>query len=162
MFNNRKLVVYTQNRNDMNGLSEFRIMNQPSSEEMENVWQQTFQFANAVINKDSTLLATLLSEEFTYFNNKNKWETLEYFKLQFTKDIPVELFSDDVGIRFCRGCQPGNPALVFHKGYFPILEEDMNSPKAVALAFKDGKISDLSLCFRFCESDQLKKIAAQN
>jgi hypothetical protein len=146
----------------MNGLSEFRIMNQPTSEEKENVWQQTFQFADAVVNKNLTLLETLLNEEFTYFDNKNKWETLEYFKIQFTKDIPGELFSDDVGIRFCRGCQPGNPALVFHNGYFPILEEEVNMPKAIALAFKNGKISDLTLCFRFCKSEKLKKMAEQN
>lgn len=146
----------------MNGLSEFRIMNQPTSSEMENVWQQTFQFADAVVNKNLTLLETLLNKEFTFFDNKNKWETLEYFKVQFTKEIPAELFSDDVGIRFCRGCQPGNPALVFHSGYFPVMEQEVNLPKAIALAFKDGKISDLTLCFRFCKSEKLVKIAEQN
>jgi hypothetical protein len=145
----------------MNGLSEFRMMNQPSSDDKNKVWHQIFQFADAVINKNLTLLETLLNEEFTYFDNKSKWETLEYFKIQFTKNIPYELFSNDVGIRFCRGCQPGNPALVFHNGYFPVKDGE-NFPKAIALAFKDGKISDLTLCFSFCKSEKLKKIAGQN
>lgn len=123
-----------------------KLLKKPTPEEVDKVWQQTFDFALAIINKDLALLETLLHEEFTYFDTKSKWDTLRYFKEQFEKPIPAELINEGAAINFCRSCQPGNPALVFHSGYFPILEDIENIPKAITLAFNDGMISDLTLC----------------
>ena len=143
-------------------LNELKSLKQPTPEELDKVWQQTFEFATATINKDLSLLEILLHEEHTYFNTKNKWDTLMYFKEQFEKPIPADLISEGACIQFCRGCQPGNPALVFHNGFFPILEEEENIPKAITLDFKDGKISDLTLCHWFCNADKLQELAEQN
>lgn len=143
-------------------LNELKSLKQPTPEELDKVWQQTFDFATAIVNKDLSMLETLLHEEFTYFDTKSKWDTLKYFKEQFEKPITVELICDGAAINFCRSCQPGNPALVFHSGYFPVLEEEENMPKAITLAFKDGRISDLTLCYGFCNADKLQELAEQN
>jgi len=143
-------------------LNELKSLKQPTPEELDKVWRQTFEFATAIINKDLALLETVLHDEFTYFDAKSKWDTLKYFKEQFEKQIPTELICECAVINFCRSCQPGNPALVFHYGYFPVLEDEENMPKAITLAFTDGKISDLTLCYGFCNSDKLHELVEQN
>jgi hypothetical protein len=143
-------------------LNELKSLKQPTPEELDKVWQQTFDFATAIINKDLPLLEKLLHEEHTYFDTKSKWNTLKYFKEQFEKPIPDELIQEGAGIMICRSCQPGNPAVVFHNGYFPILADEENMPKAITLSFKDGKISDLTLCYGFSNADKLQELAEQN
>lgn len=53
-------------------LNELKSLKQPTPEELDNVWQQTFEFATAIVNKDLSLLETLLHEEHTYFDTKSK------------------------------------------------------------------------------------------
>jgi hypothetical protein len=139
-----------------------QILKQPSVEEIELTNLQVDLFRKAILNEDLSLLETLVHEKFTYFDTKSKWQTLEYFKEQFEKEIPYELKSDDVSIYFCRGCQPGNHALKFHCGYFPVLTDAENMPKALMLSFKNGLISDLTLCYGYCNAEKLQEIAIQN
>jgi hypothetical protein len=138
------------------------ILKQPSVEEIKLMNLQVRLFIKAILCKDLPLLETLLHEKFTYFDTKSKWQTLEYFKEQFEKEIPCELKSDDVSIYFCKGCQPGNHALKFHCGYFPVLTDEVNMPKALMLSFKDGLVSDLTLCYGYCNAEKLQEIAIQN
>lgn len=138
------------------------IVKRPTIEEIELTNLQLSLFKKAILNEDLSLLETLLHEKFTYFDTKSKWQTLEYFKEQFAKFIPCEFKTNEVSMYFCSGCQPGNPALKFHNGYFPILENEVNLPKALMLSFKDGLISDLTLCYGYCNAEQLEEIAIQN
>lgn len=145
----------------MINLDQIELLNCTSQEELEVFRQQTLEFATAVINKDLMSIESLLPEGHTYFGEKNKLQTLEYFKEQFEKPIPAEFMTEDVKFFYCHGCQPGNPALLFHSGCFPVLEEG-DRPKAITLAFKDGKISDLALCYGFCNERRLKRLAKRN
>lgn len=139
-----------------------QILKQSSVEEIELINLQVDLFIKAILNEDLSLLETLLHEKFTYFDTKSKWQTLEYFKEQFTREIPSELKSDEVSMYFCRGCQPGNYALKFHCGYFPVLTDEENMPKALMLSFKNSLISELTLCYGYCNAEKLQEIAIQN
>lgn len=139
-----------------------KLLQQPTPEEREVIRKQIIMFSKAIVNKDLTTLEPLLHEEFLYFDTKSKWETLDYFKKQFENEMQFKTMSDDVGLFFCMRCQPGNPALMFNDGYFPSLEDGLNSRKAIAIEFKNGKISDLTLCFGFCNANKLHEIATQN
>lgn len=138
------------------------IVKNLSVEDVEAMNTQVHLFAKAILNEDLSMLETLLHEKFTYFDTKSKWQTLEYFKEQFKKEIPLELKTDEVGMFFCNGCQAGNSALMFHYGFFPVLENEENMPKALALAFTDGLISDLTLCYGYCNAERLQELAIQN
>ena len=116
---------------------------------------QMNQFIMAILKMDLDKLESLLHENFTYFDTKSKWETLEYFRRQFEMVTPYEFKTKDVEIFYCTGCQPGNPALMFQNGYWPILEEGINQPKSIMLSFSDGLISDLTLCFEYCNDKRL-------
>jgi len=124
--------------------------------------EQTFLFITAILNQDIILLDSLLSEKFTYFDNKSKKQTLRYFKKQFSMPIPEEFYSKKVKTLFCKGCRPGDPALLFHYGYWPILENEEFKPKSIILSFNEGMISDLTFCFSFCNADGLQEISIQN
>lgn len=138
------------------------IIHRFTNEEIELSHNQMFQFVTAIVNKDLDTLKTVLHEKFTYFDTKSKWETLEYFKRQFAVEIPSDMETGDVGMYYCTGCHPGSPTLMFHHCYWPILEDEENLPKSLMLSFKDGLISDLTMCYRFCNADQLYEIAIQN
>ena len=146
----------------MREIQKTSLIDIPSEKDIEKSKQQTFLFMTAIVKRDLEVLETLLHENFTYFDTKTKWQTLEYFKEQFNKEIPYELETKEVGMFFCNGCQPGNSALMFHHGYFPIVENDGNVPKSLTLAFKGGLISDLTLCYGFCNAEKLHEIAIQN
>lgn len=146
----------------MSMMSKLKTLKTPTPEEVENILRQTNQFAKAIIDKDLSMLEPLLHVEFIYFDTKTKWETLKYFNEQLQEDIPHEMFSRKVNHLVWSVCQPGNPALFFHGGYFPILEKERNRLKAIALTFKDGKISDLTLCYGFCNTNKLQELAEQN
>lgn len=146
----------------MRETDKLRIMQIPTEQEMETSKQQTFLFMTAIVNRDLDLLETLLHEKFTYFDTKTKWQTLEYFKNQFENPIPFEVETEEVGMFFCKSCQPGNPALMFHHGYWPVLEDEENLPKSLMLSFKEGLISDLTLCYGYCNAKKLQEIAIQN
>lgn len=138
------------------------IIHRFTNEEIELSHNQMIQFVTGIVNKDLEILESVLHENFTYFDTKSKWETLEYFNRQFAMEIPSELETEDVVLYYCTSCQPGNPALMFHHGYWPILENEENLPKSLMLSFKDGFISDLTLCYGFCNAERLQEIAIQN
>ena len=146
----------------MREIQKTSLIDIPSEKDIEKSKKQTFLFMTAIVKRDLEVLETLLHENFTYFDTKTKWQTLKYFKEQFNKEIPYELETEEVGMFFCNGCQPGNSALMFHHGYFPIVENDGNVPKSLTLAFKGGLISDLTLCYGFCNAEKLHEIAIQN
>ena len=146
----------------MKDIKKADILQKLSDEEIESSNKQTYLLWTALLNRDLNLLKTILQEKFTYFDNKTKWQTLEYFKKQFAIQIPYELESEKVAVFYCKGCQPGNPALIFHNGYWPVLENSENFPKAIMLTFKNGLISDLTICYRFCKAEKLHEIAIQN
>lgn len=128
-----------------------REVNQPSiihrftNEQIELSHNQMIQFARGVVNKNLEILESVHHENFTYFDAKSKWESLEDFKRQFAMKSPSELETEDVGMYYCTGCQLGNPALMFHHGYWPILENEENLPKSLMLPYKDRLILDLIL-----------------
>jgi hypothetical protein len=138
------------------------IIHRFTNEEIELSHNQMIQFVTAIMNKDLKILESVLHENFTYFDTKSKCETLEYFKRQFATEVPSDLLKEDVGMYFCTRCQPGNPALMFHNGYWPILENEQNLPKSLMLSFKDGLISGLTFCYGFCNAERLQEIAIQN
>lgn len=138
------------------------ILKQLSVEEIQLTILQLHLFNEAILNEDLFLLETLLHEKFTYFDTKSNWQTLEYFKEHFTSEIPFELESDEISLYFCTCCQPGNHALKFHCGYFPILTDLENMPKALMLSFKNVLISDLTLCYGYCNAEKIQEIAIQN
>ncbi len=146
----------------MRDINKPSIIHRFTNEEIELSHNQMIQFVTGIVNKDLEILESVLHEKFTYFDTKSKWETLEYFKRQFAMEIPYELEAEEVGMYYCTGCQPGNPALMFHQGYWPILENEENLPKSLMLSFKDGLISDLTLCYGFCNAERLQEIAIQN
>lgn len=124
--------------------------------------QQTNLFINALLSKDLSLLESLLHEKFVYFDNKTKWQTLDYFKEQFSKSIPFELISEEVGFFYCTGCQPGNPALLIHNGYWPVSNEEENLQKSLMLCFTEGLISDLTFCYGYCNANRIKELIKLN
>jgi hypothetical protein len=138
------------------------IVRRFTNEDFEASQLQMIHFATAVVYKDLEILDSILHEKFTYFESKSKQETMEYFRRQFAMEIPSELETDHVGMYYCTGCKPGNPALMFHHGHWPILEDEKNIPKTLMLSFKDGLISNLTLCYKFCNEERLKEIAIQN
>lgn len=146
----------------MRKINKPSIIHRFTNEEIELSHNQMIQFVTGIVNKDLEILESVLHENFTYFDTKSKWETLEYFKRQFAMEIPSELETEDVGMYYCTGCQPGNPALMFHNGYWPFTENEVNLPKSIMLSFKGGLISDLTLCYGFCNAERLQEIAIQN
>jgi hypothetical protein len=120
------------------------------------------QFVKGIVNKDLEVLESVLQENFTYFDTKSKCETLEYFKRQFAMEIQSELETEDVEMNYCTCCKHGNPTVMFHHGYWPFLENEENLPKSLMLSFKNGLISDLTLCYGFCNAERLQEIAIQN
>jgi hypothetical protein len=146
----------------MKETSKKSIIHRFTNEEIETGQNQLLLFITAIINKDLDLLNTVFHEKFTYFDTKSKMETLEYFKKQFAEEIPSELETEEVGMFYCTTCQPGNPALMFHHGYWPILEDEENLTKSLMLSFKDGLISDITFCYGFCNTEKLQEIAIQN
>jgi hypothetical protein len=67
------------------------IIHRFTNEEIELSQNQMIQFITGIVNKDLEILESVLHENFTYFDTKSKWETLEYFKRQFAMEIPSEL-----------------------------------------------------------------------
>ncbi len=79
---------------------------------------------------------------------------MEYFTRQFAMEIPSELETDDVGMVYFTGCQLGKPPLLFHHGCWPIGQNEENLSKSLILSFMDGLISDLTLCYGFCNAEK--------
>ena len=146
----------------MKGINKPFVIHRLSNEEIEITNSQIIQFIKGILNRDLEILDSVFHEKFTYFDAKSKWETLEYFKQQFEIEIPYQFKTGDVEFYYCKGCRPGNIALMFHCGYFPVLEHGENLPKSLMLSFKDGLISDLTLCYGFCNAERLQEIAIQN
>lgn len=139
-----------------------RFIQDPSSEDLKRSKDLTFLFITAILTKDIVLLESLLCKKFTYFDDKTMEQTLAYFKSQFSQAIPEDYYSKEVVTMYCKVCKPGTPVLVFHKGFWPVLEDEPNIPKSLLLTFKDGFISDIDLCFGFCSAHVLQELAIQN
>jgi hypothetical protein len=146
----------------MDQFENLKFLKSPTADELRRTIEQTFLFVTAILNKDIILLDSLLNEKFIYFDSKSKRQTLQYFKKQFSMMIPKELYSREVETLYCKGCRPGNPVLLFHHGYWPVLENEDNVPKSLLLSITTGMISDLTLCFGFCNANMLHEIAIQN
>ena len=77
----------------MREINKPSIIHRFTNEEIELSHNQMIQFVTGIVNKDLEILESVLHENFTYFDTKSKWETLEYFKRQFAMEIPSELIS---------------------------------------------------------------------
>ena len=134
------------------------IIHRFANEEIGLLFNQKIQFIIGIFNKDLEVLEVLeflLHDNLNNFESKSKWGILEYFNRQFAMGIPSKKETNDVEIFRCIGCQPGNPALNLHQGYWPILENEENLPKSLMLSFKDGLISDLTLYYGYCNAERL-------
>jgi hypothetical protein len=56
------------------------IIHRFTHEEIELSHNQMIQFVTGILNKDLEILESVLHENYTYFDSKSKWDTLEYFK----------------------------------------------------------------------------------
>ena len=123
--------------------------------------QQLGLFKKAILAKDLALLEPLLHEKFNYFDILDKLKTLAYFREQFSKEIPEMFIREDADEIMCMDCSPGSPVLFFHKGFWPIIEGS-NIPKGIMFGFSDGLISNLTLCFKFCYPNNVKRYTKNN
>lgn len=119
-------------------------------------------FKTALLQKNIQLLETVLHEQFIYFDDKNKWATLAWFEKQCEIIVPEHVYEEDAGLSFCMGCAPGVPSLVFHKGWWPHGEDILNQRKSIRINFTDGLISDLTLCYVFCNPGKEHEFIKEN
>ena len=140
-----------------------KLLKSISDEEIEITRQQTEIFKTAILSKDLLLLSTILNEKYTYIEGRNKAETIAYFADQFSKFPNHNSKPEDIVATFyCYGCQQGNIALRFLYGCWPIIETKEYVDKSIVLAFKNGLISDLTICYGYCSAERIQEIAIQN
>ena len=139
-----------------------KINIKPTQEELNIIDKITIDFIIAIMTKDIKALENLLHEEYKYVENYNKWKALKWFIEQFKKKIPEELIDMEVKEHVCIGCQCGNRSLMFHHGYFPVIEEFGNPPKTLTLAFENGKLKDISICYSYLSVEQIKERSKLN
>lgn len=126
-----------------------------TQEEISLIDKVTMDFIIAIMTKDIKAMEKLLHDEFKYINNFNKWETLTWFTDQFNQEIPEQFLDMKVKEYVCSGYQCGNRSLMFHHGYFPIIDEFGNPPKTLTLAFESGKLKDISICYNYLSVEQI-------
>ncbi|HNT79652.1 MAG TPA: hypothetical protein PKH65_03140 [Bacteroidia bacterium] len=146
----------------MKRFKELKTQYELDPDDFEKDYLQVIRFGAAILSKNLIAMERLLHHEHSYFDNLTKFETLDYFKRQFKMYVPAKKMSSSFELNYCRTCEAGNPALLFHNGYWPVLENEFNLDKAIMLSFTNNKISDLSYCYGYCSPCRFEEISHLN
>lgn len=121
---------------------------------------QFLKLQKALVAQDLMAVEKLLHDEFTYFDGMTKAESLLFLAEKMAEPLPEHCLSDTAVLRYCKFCLRGTQVMLIHHGFWPILlEEGYNVPKGLAVAFSNGKISDIRICYTFCTEEKLKELA---
>lgn len=134
----------------------------PEAFELKNIDRITIDFIIAVMTKNINALENMFDEKYLYLEGKNKWATLQWFKDQFENEIPEEFFEMSVTEHVSMDIYCGNRSLMFHKGYFPVVQNNPDIPKTLTLDFEDGRIKDIRICYNYLSIEKAEERSKNN
>ena len=129
--------------------------------EIERNRELTSLFAHAMCDMDIAELDSLLHEEYKY-HDKSKIDFLNWLHEKFAENLDNGLYFMPVKMRYCLSCKPGNPTLLFNQGFFPKEVDGCKGQKGFMLDFKAGKISDITICYKWCNERELNELCQMN
>ena len=138
-----------------------QIIRKPDPTELQIQNRIEFQFLMAIMNKDIQMLNALISDNGHYFGNRNKWNVLHFFKVQFDN---WELNEDDnvhfeIFINMKNKC--GHNAIMIENGKFPMIGNN-NKSKAFTLGISENQINYIDICYKFISMKEADEMVTSN
>ena len=138
-----------------------QIIKKPDQSELQIQNRIEFQFLMAIMNKDIQMLNALISDNGHYFGNRNKWNVLHFFKVQFDNweineydNVHFEIF-----INMKNKC--GHNAILIENGSFPILGNN-KKPKAFTIGVSENQINYIDICYNFVSMKEIEQMVLSN
>ena len=154
------------------------LANKQTDEQKRSNEYARYQFILAMMNIDERLISVLLKKDGRFLCNKNKWQSLYWFKKQFSKLNP-QMFHSNFKEGISLDCYPGSDILEF--SYAPIEENSCDDPFLIeeqdeeaifnsktafkirlVLLFENGKIADIRVPNKMVNLEISKKLQKEN
>ena len=142
-------------------MREINIQMTVNSSVVERTRELTSRFAQAMCELDITEIASFLHDEYQY-HKKSKRDFLIWLQEKFTENFDRGIYYMPVKMKYCLNCKPGNPTLIFNQGFFPTEVDGRKEQKGFMLDFVDCKIAGITICYKWCDEQQLQSLCALN
>lgn len=138
------------------------IIKSASPYEIHSIMHQLELFKIGVLNLNLDILDSLFHDSYLYFGNKTRLETKKMFEAFFDQALPREVLSHEVQVMFnIKSCNI-RVALMFHNGFWPILDPAENEVKAFVFEFTNGILSGIEFSNDICTEERLEELCKLN
>jgi hypothetical protein len=138
------------------------IIKSVSPSEMHSIMHQLELFKIGVLSLNLDILNGLFHDRYLYFGGKTRYEAKKMFEVFFDQALPSEVLSHEAKVMFnVKSCNI-QVALMFHHGYWPILNPTENEAKAFVFEFTNGILSGIEFSNEVCSEERLEELCKLN
>lgn len=138
------------------------IIKSVSPIELHSIMHQIELFKIGVLNLNLDILRGLFHDRYLYFGNMTKSEVMKMFEAFFEQSLPSEVLSHEAKVMFSVKSSDIRVALMFHNGYWPIIEPTKNEAKAFVFEFSNGILSGIEFSNDVCTEERLEELCRLN
>jgi hypothetical protein len=138
------------------------IIKSVSLSEMHSIMHQLELFKIGVLSLNLDILNGIFHDRYLYFGGKTRYEAKKMFEVFFDQALPSEVLSQEAKVMFnIKSCSI-QVALMFHNGYWPILDPAENGAKAFVFQFTNGILSGIEFSNDVCSEERLEELCKLN
>lgn len=130
--------------------------------EMHSIMHHIELFKIGVLNHNLDILRGVFHDRYLYFGNMTKSEVMKMFEVFFEQSLPSEVLSHEAKVMFNVKSLNVRVALMFHNGYWPIIDPNENEAKAFVFEFSNGILSGIEFSNDVCTEERLEELSKLN
>ena len=126
--------------------------------ELHSIMHQIELFKIGVLNLNLDILRGVFHDRYLYFGNMTKSDVMKMFEVFFEQSLPSVVLSHEAKVKSLNI----RVAMMFHNGYWPIIDPNENEAKAFVFEFSNGILSGIEFSDDVCTEERLEELCKLN